>query len=51
MRMCRRDDCAADAADAPGTILMNPAALVRGLAYSLPANADVYEDSPVTSVE
>ena len=35
----------------PGTILMNPAALVRGLAYSLPANVDVYEDSPVTSVE
>jgi glycine/D-amino acid oxidase-like deaminating enzyme len=35
----------------PGTILMNPAALVRGLAYSLPANVDVYEDSPVTSID
>lgn len=35
----------------PGTILMNPAALVRGLAYSLPINVDVYEESPVTSIE
>jgi glycine/D-amino acid oxidase-like deaminating enzyme len=35
----------------PGTILMNPAALVRGLAYSLPANVDVCEESPVTSIE
>jgi glycine/D-amino acid oxidase-like deaminating enzyme len=35
----------------PGTILMNPAALVRGLAYSLPANVDLYEESPVTAIE
>jgi glycine/D-amino acid oxidase-like deaminating enzyme len=35
----------------PGTILMNPAALVRGLAYSLPANVDVFEESPVTSID
>ncbi len=35
----------------PGTILMNPAALVRGLAYSLPANVAVYEDSPVISID
>lgn len=35
----------------PGTILMNPAALVRGLAYSLPANVDVYEESPVTAID
>jgi glycine/D-amino acid oxidase-like deaminating enzyme len=35
----------------PGTVLMNPAALIRGLAYSLPASVDVYEESPVTSIE
>jgi len=32
----------------PGTCLMNPAALTRGLAASLPANVDLYENSPVT---
>ena len=31
----------------PGTCLMNPAALTRGLAASLPANVDLYENSPV----
>ncbi len=31
----------------PGTCLMNPAALTRGLAKSLPANVDLYENSPV----
>jgi glycine/D-amino acid oxidase-like deaminating enzyme len=35
----------------PGTILMNPAALMRGLAHTLPANVEVYEDSPVTSID
>lgn len=35
----------------PGTILMNPAALVRGLAYSLPANVEFYEESPVTGID
>jgi len=35
----------------PGTILMNPAALVRGLAYSLPANVDFFEESPVTAID
>ena len=35
----------------PGTILMNPAALVRGLAYSLPANVAFYEESPVTEID
>jgi len=35
----------------PGTVLMNPAALIRGLAYSLPANVDLYEESPATSIE
>jgi len=35
----------------PGTILMNPAALVRGLAYSLPANVDFLEESPVTGID
>ena len=36
---------------APGTILMNPAALVRGLGDSLPENVTVYENSPVISVD
>ncbi len=31
----------------PGTVLMNPAALVRGLADSLPDNVTLYEHSPV----
>ncbi len=31
----------------PGNILMNPAALTRGLADSLPGNVSVYENSPV----
>lgn len=31
----------------PGTYLLNPAALVRGLADSLPENVDLYENSPV----
>jgi glycine/D-amino acid oxidase-like deaminating enzyme len=35
----------------PGTVLMQPAALVSGLAHSLPANVDVYEDSPVTAID
>ena len=36
---------------APGTILMNPAALVRGLGDNLPENVTVYENSPVISVD
>jgi len=32
----------------PGTHLMNPAALTRCLAASLPDNVDLYENSPVT---
>lgn len=31
----------------PGTTLLNPAALVRGLADNLPANVTLYENSPV----
>lgn len=34
----------------PGTVLMQPAALVRGLAASLPENVSVYEDTPVTTL-
>lgn len=34
----------------PGTCLMNPAALTRGLAASLPENVDLYENSPITEV-
>ncbi|MCP4329923.1 MAG: FAD-binding oxidoreductase [Alphaproteobacteria bacterium] len=35
----------------PGTILMNPAALTRGLADSLPANVTLYEHCPVTEAD
>lgn len=35
---------------AGGSILMQPAALMRGLGASLPANVTLYEDSPVTEV-
>ncbi len=34
-----------------GTSLLNPAALVRGLADSLPGNVTLYENSPVTTVD
>ncbi|MCH7943442.1 MAG: FAD-binding oxidoreductase [Proteobacteria bacterium] len=34
----------------PRTILMNPAALCRGLGETLPANVEVYEDSPVRRI-
>ncbi len=34
----------------PGTHLMNPAALTRGLSTSLPDNITVYENSPITHV-
>lgn len=33
----------------PGTHLMNPAALTRGLAASLPANVTLYENSPIVT--
>ncbi len=33
----------------PGTILMQPAALVCGLADTLPESVELYEDTPVTS--
>ena len=35
----------------PGGALMNPVALVRGLANSLPGNVDLYEHTPALSVE
>ena len=35
----------------PGGALMNPVALVRGLADSLPANVDLHEHTPALSVE
>ena len=35
----------------PGCVLMNPAALTRGLAASLPDNVTLYEHSAVTSVD
>lgn len=35
----------------PGTILMQPAALVRGLGDTLPDNVTIYEQSPVTAID
>ncbi len=35
----------------PGCRLLNPAALVRGLADSLPENVTLYENTPVTGLE
>jgi len=35
----------------PGCVLMNPAALTRGLADSLPENVAVYENSPVIEAD
>lgn len=35
----------------PGCILMNPAALTRGLADSLPDNVELYEKTPVTAYD
>jgi glycine/D-amino acid oxidase-like deaminating enzyme len=35
----------------PGTILLQPSALVKGLADSLPANVTLYEHTPITGVE
>src|SRR5699024_2050717 len=34
----------------PGTVLVQPAALVRGLARTLPDNVRVYENSPVVRI-
>lgn len=34
----------------PGTVLVQPAALVRGLARTMPENVQVYENSPVTRI-
>ena len=34
----------------PGTVLLNPAALVHGLADSLPENVELFEKTPVTEV-
>jgi len=35
----------------PGTVLMNPAALVRGLADSLPAQVQLFEHTPVIAAD
>lgn len=35
---------------APGTVLVQPAALVRGLGETMPENVQVFEDSPVTGL-
>jgi glycine/D-amino acid oxidase-like deaminating enzyme len=35
----------------PGCVLMNPAALTRGLADNLPANVTLHEHTPVTEVD
>ncbi|BAU74084.1 NAD(P)/FAD-dependent oxidoreductase [Metapseudomonas furukawaii] len=35
----------------PGTVLIQPSALVKGLADSLPSNVSLYENTPITDVE
>lgn len=35
----------------PGCVLMNPAALTRGLSDTLPENVQLYENSSITSIE
>lgn len=35
----------------PGTVLLNPAALCRGLVENMPSNVTVYEQTPVTALE
>ena len=35
----------------PGCVLMNPAALTRGLADNLPENVSIFENSPVTAID
>ena len=35
----------------PGNVLLNPAALTRGLADSLPGNVSVHEDTPITEID
>lgn len=35
----------------PGTMLVQPSALVKGLADSLPENVKLYEDMPITAIE
>lgn len=35
----------------PGTVLMQPAALVRGLANTLPDNVQLYENSPIIDID
>ncbi len=35
----------------PGCVLMNPAALTRGLADSLPGNVEYYEETPVLEID
>jgi len=39
-----------EAVYSPGTILIQPAALARGLASHLPANVELYENAPVISL-
>ena len=34
----------------PGTVLVNPAALARGLGATLPANVELYENTPLQSI-
>jgi glycine/D-amino acid oxidase-like deaminating enzyme len=39
------------AARTPGTVMVQPAALGRGLAATMPANVDVFEESPVRAID
>ncbi len=42
--------CYRAAAHTPGTVMVQPAALVRGLATALPPNVDLLEESPVRAI-
>ncbi|WP_017349207.1 NAD(P)/FAD-dependent oxidoreductase [Pantoea sp. A4] len=35
----------------PGTVLLQPSALVKGLADSLPSNVTLYENTPITDID
>jgi glycine/D-amino acid oxidase-like deaminating enzyme len=41
----------AAAVHTPGTVLLQPAALARGLARTLPANVELFEESPVLELQ
>ncbi|MDN3556210.1 NAD(P)/FAD-dependent oxidoreductase [Halomonas maura] len=51
MKAVTGTDCYRSGLHAPGTVLVQPAALVRGLGATLPENVLLYEDTPVRKIE